>query len=338
MSLRDDVLAEAQSRGRLVYQLDPPPDGVTTTDCSLLVRDSVRAAGAGELPRTAEQQRQAMIPIGWDEVKPADALFFKDTYDAAGPAGPDGLIASHVGFSLGQGTMRMLDAHERTNGMPDVGVTDISSDYWQSKIIEARRLPALAEHEDTGGDPGSLTDEPDHLFTFEQLWPVIKAAGSEFGFDAQVLAGIMEQEGGFRNWRVHLDGTGHGLLGLDDNGLLPDFERWSGISVGRGQSAISIPIVPQIRYAAHALADYANRLGGPYAAAQAWHRGEGLMNDTRGQQYEQLIRAHVAELFADGEPSIPPTPPDPPPSQGIARAELQAIYDQIGALLERMPA
>lgn len=332
MSIRDDVMAQAQDRSRLRYRLDPPPDGVTTTDCSLLVRDSVRAAGAGELPRTAEQIRQATVPIGWDDVKPSDLLFFADTYDADGPEGPDGLIASHVGFSLGAHTLRMLDAHERTNGMPDVGLTDISTDYWQSKIIEARRLPSLVEHEDTGGDPDGLTDEPDHLFTFEELWPTIHAAGSEFGFDPQVLAGIMKQEGGFRNWRVHRDGTGHGLLGLDDNGLLPDFERWSGISVGRGQAASSIPIGPQIRYAAHALADYARRLGGPYAAARAWHRGEGLMNDARGQQYEQLIRAHVAELFADGEP------PAPPPSQPITRADLQAIYDQLGALLERMPS
>jgi hypothetical protein len=142
-----------------------------------------------------------------------------------------------------------------------------------------------------------LTDEPDHLFTFEQLWPTIQDAGSELGFDAQVLAGIIKQESGWRNWRVHRDGTGHGLLGLDDNGLLPDFERWSGLTIGRGGSAASIPIVPQIRYAAHALADYANRLGGAYAAARAWHRGERLMDDAAGQHYEQLIRAHVAELF-----------------------------------------
>jgi hypothetical protein len=150
-----------------------------------------------------------------------------------------------------------------------------------------------------------LTDEPDHLFTFEELWPTISAAGAELGFDAQVLAGIIEQESGFRNWRVHRDGTGHGLLGLDDNGLLPDFERWSGLSIGRGQAAASIPIVPQIRYAAHALADYAGRLGGPYAAARAWHRGEGLMDDAAGQHYEQLIRAHVAELFGGGAAPAP---------------------------------
>ena len=153
-----------------------------------------------------------------------------------------------------------------------------------------------------------LTSEADHRFTFAELWPTIKAAGEEFGFDPQVLAGIMMQESGFRNWRVHFDGTGHGLLGLDDNGMLPGFEQWSGLSVGRGQDAASIPIVPQIRYAAMALAGYSRRLGGPYAAARAWHRGEGLMNDARGRQYEDLIRAHVTELFGGGEaPTVPPT-------------------------------
>lgn len=150
----------------------------------------------------------------------------------------------------------------------------------------------------------TLTDDADHLFTLATLWPTVKAAGAEFGFDPQVEAGIIFQESSFRNWRVHADGTGHGLLGLDDNGLLPDFERWSGLSIGRGQQAVSIPVVPQLRYGAYALADYARRLGGPYAAARAWHRGERLMNDLRGQQYEQLIRAHVTRLFSNGEPAV----------------------------------
>lgn len=158
----------------------------------------------------------------------------------------------------------------------------------------------------------TLTDAADHLFTLAELWPTIQAAGAELGFDPQVEAGIIFQESGFTNWRVHLDGTGHGLLGLDDNGLLPGFERWSGLSIGRGQAAVSIPVVPQIRYAAYALADYARRLGGPYAAARAWHRGERLMNDARGQQYEALIRAHVAALFGSGEPTVPTYNPDTP--------------------------
>jgi hypothetical protein len=147
MTLRDDILAQAHARQGLTYRLDPPPDGITTTDCSLLVRDSVRSAGAGNLPRTAEQQRQACTLIGWDDVKPGDLLFFEHTYDAAGPAGPDGKIASHVGFSMGRGTKRMFDAHERDG--PDVGITDISTDYWQEHLFEARRIPAAAADDAT---------------------------------------------------------------------------------------------------------------------------------------------------------------------------------------------
>lgn len=339
MTLRDDIMAQARSRSRLTYSMDPLPDGITTTDCSLLVRDSVRDAGAGSLPRTAEMQRQATVPIGWDDVKPGDLLFFERTYDAAGPAGPDGKIASHVGFSLGKGTQRMLDAHER-NG-PDVAETDISTDYWQDKLFDVRRLPSLVDAVNDGATmPGAeLNDEADHLFTFEDLWPTIKAAGAEFGFDPEVLAGIMQQESGFRNWRVHRDGTGHGLLGLDDNGMLPGFEHWSGITVGRGQRAISIPIAPQIRYAAFALADYANRLGGPYAAARAWHRGQGQMNDALGQNYEQLIRAHVAELFAAGEPAVgipdpaPPVPDAPPDELGSLRNLVGNAFHSDGVVI-----
>jgi hypothetical protein len=84
--------------------------------------------------------------------------------------------------------------------------------------------------------------------------------------------------------------------------MFPGFEQWSGLNIGRGSSAASIPIVPQIRYAAKVLADYAKKYGGPWAAARAWHRGEGNMNDARGQNYEQLIRGHVHDLFGDGEP------------------------------------
>lgn len=327
---RTELLDAARSFGGLPYRLDPPPDGVTTIDCSLLIVKAAQKAGIPLPPgvRTAEQIRWASFPIDWDDVKPGDLLFFENTYDA-GPPGPDGHIASHIGLSLGAGTKRMIDAHQRAGGA--TAETDISTAYWQDKLFEARRLPALAVAE-PAPPPGELTSEPDHLFSFEELWPTIKSAGNEFGFDPQVLAGIMKQESGFRNWRVHRDGTGHGLLGLDDNGMLPGFEGWSGISVGRGHNAVSIPIVPQIRYAAFALADYARRLGGPYAAARAWHRGQGQMNDSLGQNYERLIRAHVATLFAGGEPSIPvPAPVPPPPPSGSSFSVGEGILNAMKA-------
>jgi hypothetical protein len=379
-SQRDRILEVAATRQGIPYRLDPPPDGTTTLDCSLLVKLTLAEAGL-PLPgsvRTAEQIRQTCDPIDWDSVDKGDLLFFEGTYDAAGPAGPDGHIASHVGFSLGKGTRRMWDCHASgDSGPPGVGETDISTAYWQSKIFEARRPRGIdAGGGDGGGGsgtaqgtyvltddavhmraqpstsadvlvqnmgagttvtevsdqvveadghqwrnvrtagqvgwvaaeflqlPGSgsagggdLTDEVDHAFGFAALWPYIQVAAGKSNADAKVVAATMQQESGFTNWRVHRDGTGHGLFGLDDNGLLPDFEQSSGISCGRGFAAISIPPKPQIDYACKIIAAYALQFGSAINAARVWHRGPTLWQDELGQHYADLIRAHLQTLF-----------------------------------------
>jgi SH3-like domain-containing protein len=455
-SQRDRILEAAQRRSGIPYRINPPPDGVSTLDCSLFVKLTLEEAGIA-LPagiRTAEQIRQASDPIDWDFVEPGDLLFFEGTYDAAGPAGADGRIASHVGFSLGKGTQRMWDCHASgESGPPGVGVTDISTDYWQPKLFQACRPRGFGSESGAGAEPtqvtyvvaeagvrmraqpsasadilvqnlgagtslsvvsdqiveadghrwrnlrtadgtigwvaadllraagddgssapppptifvvnsvgvrlrakpstsadiliesigsavsltsvsdqlvdaeghswrnvrtpdgavgwvaveflrepaavddGGLTDEADHYFGFAVLWPHIQVAAGKFGADAQVIAGIMYQESGFKNVRVHNDGTGHGLFGFDDNGLLPDFEQWSGIQVGRGQAAISIPPRPQMEYCARIIAAYTLQFGNAINAARVWHRGAGLWQDDRGQNYENLIRAHIQELF-----------------------------------------
>lgn len=140
---RQRVLQAARSMSGLTYSLDPPPDGVNTIDCSLLVLKSLGAVG---IPlqggvRTAEQIRQACPSIDWGDVAPADLLFFEHTYEPNEPAGPDGKVASHIGLSLGRGTFRMIDAHERVG--PDVAETDISGGYWQEKLLPPRRPPGL---------------------------------------------------------------------------------------------------------------------------------------------------------------------------------------------------
>jgi SH3-like domain-containing protein len=444
-SRRDRVLQIAASRQGIPYRLDPPPDGTTTLDCSLFVIRTLADAGfpLPDTVRTAEEIRQACDPIGWDSVEKGDLIFFEGTYNAAGPAGPDGHIASHLGFSLGKGTQRMWDCHASgESGPPGVGETDISTPYWQSKIFEARRprgidgggssttsrtgetslvltadqvhlrakpstsadiliqnvgpgttvaqindqvveadghqwvnvrtadgqvgwvaaefvQPVVYELSNAGvhmraqpsvsadvlvqdlgagtsvaqvstqvvnadghvwrnvrtadavagwvaaeflraadsGSDGELTDEPDHAFGFAALWPHIQTAAGKYSADAQIIAAIMYQESGFTNWRVHRDHTGHGLFGLDDNGLLPDFEQFSGINVGRGDNAISIPPKPQIEYACKIIAGYTLSFGGAMNAARVWHRGAGLWQDPLGQHYEDLVRAHLQELF-----------------------------------------
>lgn len=144
---------------------------------------------------------------------------------------------------------------------------------------------------------GELTSELDKLWTLADLLPLFNQYGNGYGFDPKVLAAIAYQESGFRNWRVHQDGTGFGLFGLDDNGLLPDFERWAQISVGRGDQHRPVTPNQQIQFAAMQLRRYQDQLGDAILAAQAWHRGMGAYQDELGQAYGNTIRAHVTRLF-----------------------------------------
>ncbi|MGE3267142.1 MAG: GH25 family lysozyme [Chloroflexota bacterium] len=185
--IRDAILSEARARQGRVYRLDPPPsasDG--TIDCSLLVLEVAAAAGMALPPvvRTAEQIRQATVPIGWDEVLPGDLLFFEGTYDVSEAPADDGHVASHIGISLGAGTMRMIDAHERSG--PDVAETDISGDYWQDKLFEARRLPGLAS---TAFPPSNEGPKEAYLRGIDVAshqgavdWTAVAASGVTFGF------------------------------------------------------------------------------------------------------------------------------------------------------------
>ncbi len=179
MAIRDDILQAARDRFGIKYGLPPGPG---ETDCSLYVRDVYEAVGLPFSPgvRVAEQERQDTVPIPFDEVLPGDLLFFEKTYDAPGPAGPDGSIASHIGISLGAGTKRMYDAND---GRGTSGETNIGTPYWQGHILEARRHPQL------GGivvEPTPPTEKPEgidvasHQGTVD--WRRVAAAGMRFGF------------------------------------------------------------------------------------------------------------------------------------------------------------
>lgn len=144
---------------------------------------------------------------------------------------------------------------------------------------------------------GGLSRAANHTFSFQELWPAISAAAATYGADAQVMAAIVRQESTFKNHLVHDDGTGHGLIGLDDRGRLPEFERWSGLRVGRGRAAVSIPPEKQLEFLAKTLAASTREYGDPLAAAREWHRGPGGMDDRLGRHYQRLIEGHVRDLF-----------------------------------------
>lgn len=145
-------------------------------------------------------------------------------------------------------------------------------------------------------EPAQLSSELDKLWTYQQLKPLFSYYAQKYGFDPLVLAAICRQESGFKNWRVHLDGTGYGLFGLDDNGMLPAFEEWSGLSVGRG--ADHKPTTPnqQVEFTAKTLRQYQDQLGSAILAAQAWHRGLGAYTDELGVAYGETIKGHIAFL------------------------------------------
>lgn len=201
---RARIIQQAKARQGIPYRLDPPPDGINNLDCSLFVLQVLDAAGvplAGV--RTAEQIRQATLPVPFADVQMGDLLFFEGTYDASGPAGADGRIASHIGISLGAGTRRMWDAHEGRG----VGETNIGTEYWQEKLFEARRapgvptdaIPAYPRGVDVASYQGNpdwrkvaesgvqfaitkATEGDDYLNpTFERNWREIKAAGLKRG-------------------------------------------------------------------------------------------------------------------------------------------------------------
>lgn len=141
-----------------------------------------------------------------------------------------------------------------------------------------------------------LTSELDKLWSYRELKPLFAYYAGKYGFDPLVLAAIAYQESGFKNWRVHADGTGYGLFGLDDNGMLPAFEQWSGLSVGRGGGHAPTTPNQQIEFTAMQLRKYQDQLGNAILAAQAWHRGLGAYQDELGVNYGQLIRTHMATL------------------------------------------
>lgn len=179
MDIRDEIINQARALEGMAYRLDPPPDGVNNIDCSLFVLKVLSAAGIPLPPgvRTAEQIRQACVPVGWADVLPGDLLFFEHTYDVSEAAGPDGNVASHIGISLGAGTRRMWDANEAHG----VGETFIGTDYWQGHLFEARRPPGLADA--AGNMPENILggiDVSSHQGAVD--WQAVAASGIGFAF------------------------------------------------------------------------------------------------------------------------------------------------------------
>lgn len=154
----------------------------------------------------------------------------------------------------------------------------------------------------------------------ETLAPHIYKYAAKYGVNPQIVAAVVAQESSFVNHRVHRDGTGHGLIGLDDNGLLPDFERWSGTRVGRGKRANTIPPEKQIEFLAKKLADFSEKHGGDvWEAVREWHGGYGGRDRRHAHHYEDLIRGRIPEIAHAVRP-VAPSGAEPPGQTRLASA------------------
>jgi soluble lytic murein transglycosylase-like protein len=143
----------------------------------------------------------------------------------------------------------------------------------------------------------SLPRTRDASISVTKLAPWIAKYASKYGTNPQLVAAIVAQESSFINHGVHRDGTGHGLIGLDDNGLLPDFEKWSGTRVGRGHRANTIAPEKQIEFLAMKLSKLTEKFHGrEWEAVRAWHGGTGGRNRPHAKQYEQIIRGRIPEI------------------------------------------
>lgn len=152
------------------------------------------------------------------------------------------------------------------------------------------------------GGPRPLNPLPrtrDAKIDVSTLAPWIQRYASKYGTNPQLVAAIVAQESSFVNHGVHRDGTGHGLIGLDDNGLLPEFERWSGTAVGRGRRANTIAPEKQIEFLAQKLAKLTDKFNGnEWEAVRAWHGGVKGRNRNNAKTYEKLIRNRIPQIAA----------------------------------------
>lgn len=150
----------------------------------------------------------------------------------------------------------------------------------------------------------ALTHVRDAELDVTVLAPWIEKYAQKYGANPQLVAAVVAQESSFINHGVHRDGTGHGLIGLDDHGLLPDFEQWSGTRVGRGRHANTIAPEKQIEFLAMKLGELTDKFGGDeMEAVRAWHAGMGGRNSRNGEEYETLIRGRIPQI-ADAVPRV----------------------------------
>jgi hypothetical protein len=221
-TIGDQILDVAAQRQGIRYRMPPDPSGTSSLDCSLFIVLTFRDAGVG-IPggaRTAEQIRQACRPIDRSEMQAGDLLFFENTYQAAGPAGPDGKIATHVGIAVDGTGQQMWDCHasNENTDLPGVGITNITPFYWSPKLFDVRRAPGVADSDGSGEMPRiPLSDASGPTFRVTSAGLRLRAAPST---SAQILIADL--------------GAGSTVTAVDDQLVTQDDNEWRHVRAANG--------------------------------------------------------------------------------------------------------
>ncbi len=93
-------------------------------DCSLFTREVFKTFGKMQLPRTAAEQFRNGHPVGRNELRYGDLVFFKT----------DGASISHVGVFLG------YDNFIHASSSRGVIISGIDESYWARSYAGARRV------------------------------------------------------------------------------------------------------------------------------------------------------------------------------------------------------
>lgn len=173
----------------------------------------------------------------------------------------------------------------------------------------------LVQGQVTGFQPTSKVT-PQERQRMERLMPTIADAAQRHGVDPKQLAAHVFQESRGKNYLNHSPAQGghglatdRGLVGLNEKGRLPDFEKEMGEQYGRNATGNqrTLPEREQIDFLAKTLAAGQKKYGSLNEASREWHRGHGGRNDSLGMKYQRELEGHVRNLFPNGQfPQVTP--------------------------------
>ncbi len=133
-----------------------------------------------------------------------------------------------------------------------------------------------------GGWDRSLEAIANKAYTYGELKPYIDSAAKKYGVPPELIGGMLHKESTFTNWIHHSNPQAHGLIGVTEKGMMPEFEQFASqklnqkVSYGKGKGAKAMPPDLQIEFLAMKLDQIKNKHGlqSHKQAAGMWWLGD----------------------------------------------------------------